>query len=421
MYGSGKGIWGNIIKNANDDTYVQHSMTTATYSESFPVIGRRNYVARTGTWQDTSAPNIFANRLSGAATVTIDFVGTGFDLRHYADHRGGIWSFVIDGTSDPILIDTYVPSGGPVITTRVVSDLPFGQHRAVGTLLNTVNPGNTSGEIRGWISLSASPGDNDSTISELGTKSITFLSTPITIKQPSNIEFAIAARKQGATHDTQWIPDHGTGTLFLRVGQNYSVTVDGRAVSQGGTAWKPVFDKVEFSGKYVAKLPADNEELCNIDLTHHIMREGIESEVDITWLQNCECDGYSGMFRCDFASQVETDSGDIQSIPPVDNEILTGSPWVGSLLATKPAGTTEERKVWIAVDWSIDQQEIVRPNDSNNRRQLLGVTALQWIAVTGKMYNHVWGGGPTNGGLVIVPAGTKQGWKIRMAAGLFSV
>lgn len=415
LYPSGKSIYTNIVKNTNDDCYVHNAIYSATHSEAYGVIQTKNYTVRTGTWSDSGGSS---STSTVGATITLDFIGTGIDIRRYADHRGGIWSCVLDGSGDPYLLDTYVASGGPIVTTRLITDLPFGPHRLVCTLTTTPNPANVSGLNRGWMSIGAVDGASDSTFDGLGSKVVTFLSTPITIRGPSNTEFALAARAVGSVSTALFMPDHGTGTVFLRPSASYRVLRDGKLVSQGSTAWVKC-EQIVASGKYYGRhtdAPTYGGRLCDIDVTHTITREGVQSDVDIKWVVASEVDGYSAMFPQGFATQVETDLGATVSLPPADNVILTGSPWVGSLLATKPAGTADEQALWCVSDWSATHDGITRPEDTTARRQLLGVDAIQWIAPTGKIYNHVLG---SSAALDTVAAGTRHGWRLSVAAGYF--
>lgn len=413
LYPSGKSIYTNIVKNADDDCYVHYGMYSATHSESYSVIQTKNYTSRTGTWSDAAGAS---STQTVGATITLDFVGTGIDIRHYADHRGGIWSCVLDGAGSPYLLDTYVASGGPVVTTRLIQGLPFGSHRLVCTLTNTPNPANVSGFNRGWMSIGAVDGDSDSTFDGLGKKNVTFLSTPITMKPPSNIEFAIAARANGSTSDALFLPSHGTGTCFLVPGVDYRVIVDGQDLTMGSTTWIAA-EKVVAIGRYYGVHTDDTDyadRLCDIDVAHTVTVDGVHSDVDILWKRAVEVNGYSAMYHSGFASQIETDLGDVISVPPVANTKLTGSPYVGSILGTKPGGTVAEQNLWVVVEWSDSIDEVVRPEDTTTRNQISGQTAIQWIATTGKIYNQVWGDAST---YIDVAAGVRQGWNSRIAGG----
>lgn len=414
VYPSGKSIYATFGSNADDCQIIQ-GIYSATHQFTHNIVQQKNYSLRTGTWVDIEGSSYTD---SAGATVTLDFLGTGLDVRHYADHCGGRWSFVLDSVSDPYILDTYVSSGGPVLTTRLVSGLPYGQHRLVGTLLGIPNAGNTSGVNRGWLSIGAVDGDSNSTLQSLSPDILTVLSIPLTIKQPSNAEFAIAARASGSTSDLHFLPGHGSGTVFLRPGESYQVIIDGVSVLPGSSKWMRA-ERAVCIGKYYGKNPDDSNyaaRLCEIDVTHTITDEGIQADVDVIWSRACEVLGYSAMFGQGLGTLFTTDLDTNLTVPPPDNVILPGSPWVGSVVATKPNGTLDEKAVWLASDWSDSIDECVRPTDSTNRRELLGVPALQWVAPTGKLYNHVWGNTVTPDTVV---AGTRQGWRMRIAAGYF--
>lgn len=412
LYPDGKSIYTNIVK-GGDDCYVHYAMYSATHSESYATIQTKNYTTRTGTWVDGGGSTYTA---TVGATITLDFIGTGIDIKHYADHRGGIWSCVLDGAGAPYLLDTYVASGGPVVTTRVIQGLPFGSHRLVCTLLGTPNPANVSGTLLGWMSVGAVDGDSDSTFRGLGKKTITFLSTPVTIKTPSNIEFAIAARANGSSSSPLFLPYHGTGTVFLVPGESYRVIVDKIDLTMGSTTWIAA-EKVTAIGRYYGRHTDDPTyagRLCDIDVTHTIDIDGVHSDVDILWKQDVEVNGYSVMWGPGFATRIETDSGDVHTIPPVANTILAGSPYVGSILGTKPGGTADEQNLWFVGEWSESIDDVTRPQDTTTRNQISGQPAIQWIATTGKIYNQVWGDSST---YIDVAAGVRQGWNSKITGG----
>jgi len=415
LYPDGKSIHTNIQKNASDDCYVHYGMYSATHSESYSVIQTKNYTTRTGAWVDGGG-STYTDTVG--ATITLDFIGTGIDIKHYADHRGGIWSCVLDGAGAPYLLDTYVASGGPVVTTRVIQGLPFGSHRLVCTLLGTPNPANVSGSLLGWMSVGAVDGDSDSTFRGLGKKVIAFLSTPITIKSASNVEFAIGARAQGSSSSPLFLPDHGTGTVFMVPGIEYRVLVDGTELTMGSTTWIEAKEVIAI-GRYYGVHTDDTDyadRLCDIDVAHTITIDGVHSDVDILWKRDVEVNGYSAMFGPGFATQIETDLGDKVTIPPVANTLLPGSPYVGSILATKPGGTSDEQNLWLVTEWSDTIDDVTRPQDTVTRNQIGGNTAIQWIATIGKVYNQVWGDSTT---YIDVAAGTRQGWNCKLAAGYF--
>jgi hypothetical protein len=58
----------------------------------------KNYDSRTGTWTDLTATIQYTTAVG--ATFTLSFTGTGCFFRHWADNTGGIWEFVIDGSTD---------------------------------------------------------------------------------------------------------------------------------------------------------------------------------------------------------------------------------------------------------------------------------------------------------------------------------
>jgi hypothetical protein len=74
----------------------------------------KNYDSRTGTWTDATATIQYTK--SVGATFTLSFTGTGCFFRHWADNTGGIWEFVIDGSTDN---KTTISTWNATATTKV--------------------------------------------------------------------------------------------------------------------------------------------------------------------------------------------------------------------------------------------------------------------------------------------------------------
>jgi hypothetical protein len=74
----------------------------------------KNYDSRTGTWTDATATIQYTKTVG--ATFTLSFTGTGLFFRYWADNTGGIWEFVIDGSTDN---KTTISTWNATATTKV--------------------------------------------------------------------------------------------------------------------------------------------------------------------------------------------------------------------------------------------------------------------------------------------------------------
>lgn len=161
----------------------------------------------------TSSVASYTTTLNDTFTGTVK--GDEIVFNHYADDRGGIWEFVIDGdTANPVTISTYSASPVGVASPIIATGLEFGEHTVTATFKgdDPQNPPN-GGVSRGWIRYKASPTyDNEYTM--LGyIEANPFVVGKDLIAYGSNKEFAISATKDGYNH---WFPEHnGVGTCFL--------------------------------------------------------------------------------------------------------------------------------------------------------------------------------------------------------------
>jgi phage minor structural protein len=119
-----------------------------------------NYDARTGTWTDLTEPNQYTQQKG--ATFMFNFTGTGCFFRHWSDNNGGIWEFVIDGSTDK---KTTISTWNATQTTKVkevVRNLENTLHTGKATFMGDdpkhtpVTGKNTS---KGWACYSSSTGN----------------------------------------------------------------------------------------------------------------------------------------------------------------------------------------------------------------------------------------------------------------------
>jgi hypothetical protein len=160
----------------------------------------------TGTW-NTSTINHYSTVVDSAFTCTL--IGSELRFKHFADNRGGIFEFVVDGdTANPVTISTWSEITQNTVTQTVFTGLEPGvTHTVVGTFKG-VDPlhAPTGGTARGWAYVA--PGAPQSTFTGLG---ITFVNQAPLLASTSNKEFAFYLVKDA---ESGWVPDHGLGTAF---------------------------------------------------------------------------------------------------------------------------------------------------------------------------------------------------------------
>lgn len=132
-------------------------------------------------------------------SMSFSFTGTGFAFNHYADNRGGLWRFVIDGNTTKD-ISTYGVGGNR--KTEVITGLSNTEHTVVMTFLGQ-DPANPATTPRGWYDYSSA-------------EPRTFEIYPRTPKQTeemlavsSVLEYAISTRPESQpTMEATWTPIH---------------------------------------------------------------------------------------------------------------------------------------------------------------------------------------------------------------------
>jgi|GEM_PF-4767892 len=147
-----------------------------------------------------SVPNHYANTVG--QSMSFSFTGTGLRLNHYADNRGGIWRFVIDG-GPPIDISTY-DAAGSTRATVVTDSLAMGEHAVTMTFVGD-DPVHApvGGVSRAWYMYDPA-------------KAITFDVLPRTpgqteqmLAQTSVLEWALSVRPASeTTMELTWHPIH---------------------------------------------------------------------------------------------------------------------------------------------------------------------------------------------------------------------
>lgn len=205
----------------------------------------KNYSSSTGVFVTTAAPNYYTKEVG--ATVSLTFSGAEIQFVHYADDRGGIWEFAIDGNVVRTLsthVDRMTALGIPFSTSgvkRYVQTIAKGLTDETHTLVATFKgddpdyvPSTGVGTARGWIKYDSGGGTNiNYTTFIVVTDGYNYVRDFVVYIADSNKEFAFYHKlKSGAVGSENWIPDHGIGTAFIN---SQKVLLDGKQI----TDWTP--------------------------------------------------------------------------------------------------------------------------------------------------------------------------------------
>lgn len=179
---------------------------------------------------NTAQPNSFTAQVG--ASFSFSFSGTGFSLRHYADNRGGMWQFSVDGV--PVgSVSTFKAVAGDT-EQLVVAGLENTTHAvsAVFTGADPLNPP-SGGSARGWLKYdyNSSGSTVTSTAKCIGPLHVSGLgASAIDITNSGSIpDFAISARKEGSGMASTWVPLHGSSPNVMR-SISCTLSVDGVSV-----------------------------------------------------------------------------------------------------------------------------------------------------------------------------------------------
>lgn len=287
-----------FFKNTNED-FIR--MGFADYSRMQLINGyyqNKNYDTLNGTWDLRNAPNYFTTEVG--ATVEVEFEGTGIDFLHFADNRGGVFEFSVDGEivkSISTHIDA-VPSSeleSNYAIRSVVKGLENKKHILVGTFkgADTSNP--PVGTARGWMRYAPShlPADYNFTFHVHGPVHRESKIKNI-IHSGSVKEFALSVND--GNDNVEWIPEHNSKGSTRALSQE--ILIDGVKVTDFtemkhfGSA-NVIVIKQKLIG-FHPNIP--NDDVCEITSTHSITSSGVSVFNKIKWLKSVMVhDGYSMM------------------------------------------------------------------------------------------------------------------------------
>lgn len=165
------------------------------------------------------------------ATASFSFSGTGFYFRHYADNRGGLWKFTVDGV-DVATISTWADPAVAGVETLICSGLVNATHSVVATFMGA-DPGHapTGGVARGWILYDYNSAGSNSSAKVTGPLYVSGVGAGAVdiISKDSIPDFAIAASKQGSGMSSTWVPRHSDAGAARNIVA--SLMVDGVSVN----------------------------------------------------------------------------------------------------------------------------------------------------------------------------------------------
>lgn len=269
-------------------------------------ISALDYNSKTGVWVTGYPPNEYTTETG--TTFSFSFHGTGFDFQHYADTRGGVWEFAVDGAV-MAAVSTHldaVPAGqlSSFIGKRPIArGLANGVHSVVATFKGDDPehaPSSGAGTARGWVRNAAnysSSADTYRTAIIYGEQQLNPDKLFDVLHPLSNKEFAIRVSPAGSGYTAHWLPEHsGVGTVFA-VSQR--VYFDDEEITDWtpDAAVRPV-RSVKIVQRLVGKHPSDpGSPVAEIDSVHTVSASGAAVKTKIKWLRAVTISaGYGMMF-----------------------------------------------------------------------------------------------------------------------------
>lgn len=254
----------NYIKDSLDDFIKLNYGTSG--EAGYGKIGTVSISTKTGVWSDGNA-NHYTSEIG--ASFTIKSRGSDFEFKHYADNRGGMWEFVIDGdVSNKKTVSTWLETVKDVNKQVIFTGLEVGvEHTIVGTFKGD-DPAHapSGGTSRGWAY--SSPLASESTITGYG---VTLINTGNLLAKTSNKEMAF---RIVVGTESLWIPDHGTGTAFKITEPKF--LLDNKEINLSETPLNTFFSCKYFSiqQEVVGRFPIAGD-ICNVRITESIAMNGV--------------------------------------------------------------------------------------------------------------------------------------------------
>lgn len=259
-------------------------------------------------------PNTTTNQYTTqvGTKITTTFNGTGIDMQHNSDTRGGMWKVEVDGvfikniSTHVLAVPASEIYAGQYGRRPIARNLAPGNHTVTLTFLGedptypATTDGTTPTTARGWIR-------NDSQVAAGSQSDITrsfyqydLVDTPYMtlLDETSNKEFAFSVKPNGSTLANQWFPEHNnTGTAFANGVGNQTLYVDGKEVNLATVSGYTPFTDLMLVQKLDMKYPGENEPLANMVSAVNINRHGVHIDTTFEFLRDTFIgSGYVNMF-----------------------------------------------------------------------------------------------------------------------------
>lgn len=387
----------------------------------------KNPDSHTGTLAGEGTSTSYLSTIN--ATITISFNGSGIYCKFFADNRGGIIRYVLDGGAQTVEVSTYSASGTRKIV-KLFSNLDSKKrHTVVGTFIGD-DPSNppSGGVSRGWIAT-----DNSTTGSLCHEKAFWVVGSPtpnsafpytnVAGQDFNGIEFvgfsykpfAFSIRKNGSAVAYKHVPNHettGHATTFTNlatdrvlIAENTGNLLDTFTTINFAVEVDEMILRQTFKGHNSAE---PLEELLQVTETITFTKDGVTISGEIETLQAIDVDiAYVAMFPTN-TTKFDTlifKNGEINTkITNGSNETLydtnTIGNWDGNMVYVNKYGSEEEMK-YSLVYTMISPSETLKVGTSSYGQYLF---IDHRDATIQKTY-------PVVGDGIIIPSGVKWTWK----------
>lgn len=310
--------------------HIRANICTREVVESWQQVGGKDpsiYNATLGeNWLNTSGNNPYTTTID--TTLTINFSGTGFDVRIYGDNRGGIWEISVDGTGWGT-ISTWEATGG-FYTRTGPRGFVDGPH--VATLrFAGADPANApAGGVgpRGWI---ARMGESAFMLPhEFGTLRATHVkplyTTVLGIGLPgSNHEAAIQYLPTGSGLTAEFWPRHVAGANVMTMLARH-LSIDGKTydINQLSPVWRTAH-RVDIAQSFITH-HSGNVALKTADgfMRSSITPSGYEYDLTLDWVSPVTVTtGYGVMCPASFVDVALLNSGEQVDLSAHDDSMIT--------------------------------------------------------------------------------------------------
>ncbi|MEF3306201.1 hypothetical protein [Paenibacillus sp. GYB003] len=321
----------SFAKDPNDDFVKFLGGSVSILDTVYAQTGALDYETKTGTWVTGFPPNEYTTQVGAA--FSFSFEGTGFDFQHYADTRGGVWEFKVDGAASGTVsthIDA-VPTGqlsGNVAKRPIARGLTNGSHTVVATFKGddpNHAPSSGAGTSRGWVRNAANYSNKADTFRTAivygDDRQMGAIKLFDALHSWSNKEFALNVAPAGSGYPAHWLPEH------VNVGTVYAVSQRVYFDDAEITDWTPDASvrpvrSVKIVQHLIGKHPSDpGNPVAEIYCVHTASPGGVAVKSKIKWLRAVTISaGYGMMFPVfgSFARKFATSFGNLYDATAAD-------------------------------------------------------------------------------------------------------